>query len=97
MAVRRAPSGYHWSQHQRAHPAKAGVDGAKTQIAGGEIVLLEIQRVVGDVHLAIHAGQLALGIQGDGGVVIKPGGTAFKERGDEDDAELARQLSEALC
>src|ERR1035438_8698033 len=37
---------------QRAHAAKVRVHGLKAQIARREVVLLEVKRVVGDVHFA---------------------------------------------
>ena len=42
--------------HERADAAKAGVHGLKAQVARREVVLLVVERVVGDVHLAIDAG-----------------------------------------
>ena len=42
---------------QRAHAADGGVEGAKAEVAGREVVLFVVERVVGDVHLAIEAAQ----------------------------------------
>ena len=42
---------------QRAHSAHIGVEGAKTEIARREIIFFVIERIVGDVHLAVKAAQ----------------------------------------
>src|ERR1041385_6775718 len=39
--------------NQRAHAADPGIEGPVAEIPGGEIVLLVVERVVGNVHLAI--------------------------------------------
>src|SRR5690349_3368449 len=56
--------------HQRANRADLRVEGAKTQIAGGEVELLVIRGIVGDVHLAIDALHLPVGVDDRGRVVI---------------------------
>ena len=60
-AVSRAPSGYHWSQ-QTSVPTRpnARIDGLESKIAGREVELLVVERIVGDVHLAIDAGDAAV-------------------------------------
>ena len=45
---------------QRADAAEAGVEGLEAEIAGGEVILLVVERVVGDVHLAVDAGERAV-------------------------------------
>ena len=79
---------------QRAHAAKSGVDSLKTQVAGRKIVLFVEERVVGNVHLAINPGDSAIGIQGDGRVVIEPRRAALEERGDDGHPQLPRQFGE---
>jgi len=66
----------------------------ESEVAGGEVELLVIEGVVGDVHLAIHVGDAAVLLDRDGGVVIEAGGSALEERGDEDNAGLAADAGE---
>ena len=54
-----------------ADPAEPGVEAAKAQIARREIKLLVVQRIVGNVHLAIHARGAAVGVEDHGRVVIQ--------------------------
>ena len=57
-AVSRAASGYHWSQQTQTPTRPKRVSkAAKAQVAGREIELFVVQRIVGNVHLAIHAGR----------------------------------------
>ena len=51
----------------------------ESQVAGGEIEFLIIGRIVGDVHLAVLAGNGAVGVEHDCSVVIKTGGTLFEQ------------------
>ena len=62
-AASRAASGNHWSQQTSgADAAEAGIEGAKSQVAGSEVIFLEVERIVGDVHLAIEAEQRPIGV-----------------------------------
>ncbi len=70
--------------------AKARIHGLKAQVARREVVLLEVERIVRDVHLAIDADDVAGGIERDRGVVIKTRSAALKERGNDRDARFAR-------
>ncbi len=55
-AVSRAASGYHWSQQTSVPTRPTFVSKAwKPEVAGREVVLLVVERVVGDVHLAVDA------------------------------------------
>ena len=56
---------------ERADAAGGGIDGLETEIAGREVILLVIKRIVGDVHLAIDAGDVAVGVERNRGVVVK--------------------------
>ena len=75
-AVRRAPSGNHWSQQINTpmvaclvfHALEPAIVSA---VARREVELLVVERVVGDVHLAIHAHQRTVGVNDRGGVVIE--------------------------
>ena len=81
---------------QHADAAVARVEIGKAQIAGREIKLFVVERIVGDVHLAIDAQQRAVGVEDRGGVVVQAGGAALEERSDDHDAELARPACPAL-
>ena len=59
-------------------------------IAGREVVLLVEQRVVGDVHLAVHAHQRSIRVDDRGGVAIDAGRLPLEDRDDDNDLELAR-------
>src|SRR6202041_104535 len=80
-------------------PADEGADGAgggaggfEAEVAGGEVELLVVERVVGDVHLAVEVGDAAVFFDGDGGVVVEAGGAALEQGRDEDDAGFAADL-----
>ena len=68
----------------------------KPEVAGGEIVLLVIKRVVGDVHLAIKAAKRAVAVDDDGRVVVDPRRPALEDRADHDHARLSGDLGERL-
>ena len=58
----RAPSGYHWSQHTSVpNLPKSPSKVLKPKIAGREVELFVVERIVRDVHLAIDAGKFAIG------------------------------------
>src|SRR4030095_11373595 len=69
----------------------------KTEIARRKIEFLVIKRIVRDVHLAILAKQLAVGVDDRGGVVIKTGGAFLKKGCNNDDAKLACELRQRVC
>src|SRR5205807_1336694 len=54
----------------------------KTKIAGSEIKLFVVERVVGDVHLSVFPEEAAVCIENRTGIVIDAGGTTFKQRND---------------
>src|SRR6185295_15132293 len=64
--------------HQRAHAADGSIESAIAQVAGSEVILFVVQRVVGDVHLAIQAAQGAVRVKNDGRVVIEAGSSLFE-------------------
>ena len=70
---------------QRGDAADAGVVSAKTQIARREIKFLVIGGIVGNVHLAVDAGNLAGGIDDGGAIVVEAGCAALEDRSDDDD------------
>ena len=67
------------------------VDGAEAEVAGREVELLVVGGVVGDVHLAVAAGQRAVRLEHDGGVVVQARRAALEERRDEHHAVAPRQ------
>ena len=56
---------------QDADLAVGGVPGAEAGVAGGEVEFFVVERVIGDVHLAIDAFDRAVGFDDDGGVVVE--------------------------
>src|SRR5690606_14297310 len=61
-----------------------------------EVVLLVIERIVGNVHLPVYAEQRPIRIHYHGGVVVEAGRPLLENRNDEDDLELAGELPEPL-
>src|SRR6266481_5584266 len=57
----------------------------EAEIAGSEIKFFVVERVVGNMHLAVFAEEAAVGIENGAGVVVDAGGAAFEERNDQDD------------
>ena len=57
----------------------------KTEITGSEIEFLVVERIVGNVHLAIFAEEGAVGIENGAGVVVDAGGAALEKRNDKYD------------
>ena len=93
----RAPSGIPLvPADQHADAAVARVEIGEAQIARREIELLVVERIVGDVHLAVDAQQRAVGVEHGGRVVIQPGGAALEERRDDDHVELGAPACPAL-
>ena len=78
---------------QHAQPSYAGVDRLKAEVARGEVELLVIAGVVGDVHLAVFAGYGAILLEHDGRVVVQADGTTLEERGHQHHARLFGYLS----
>src|ERR1700746_1756070 len=58
--------------------SKRSVKTLKPQITRGEIKLFVIKRIVGDVHLSIHAAQAAIGFDNGGGIVVDAGSATLK-------------------
>src|ERR1700733_7886006 len=48
---------------ERAHLAHGSIEGLESQVARGEIELLVVERVVGDVHLAVDSAQRSVALQ----------------------------------
>ena len=81
---------------QGPHAGERRVKRLETEVAGGEVVLLVVERVVGDVHLAITAAERAVGVEDDGRVVVNPRRAALEDRADHDHPRLSRDLGERL-
>ena len=65
----------------------------ETEIARREVKLLVERGVIGDVHLAILADDLAIGAEHDRGIVVNAGRAFFEERRDNHDAQFAGELA----
>jgi hypothetical protein len=61
---------------QHADPAEPVCQARNPSVAGGEIELLVVQRIIRDVHLPVDAEQRAVGVDDRGGVVVEPGPAA---------------------
>src|SRR5438552_2970971 len=83
--------------NQRAEASGAGVESAESEVAGREIELFVIERIVRDVHFAIKAAQGTVTIEDGGGIVVDPGGALFEQRRDQDDAVAARRGRELFA
>ena len=93
-AVRRAPSGYHWSQQTSTPTLPACMSKvAKAEIAGSEIKFFVVERVVGNMHLAIFAGERSIVLENCGGVVVDAGSTAFEQGSDDSDMLFFRDAA----
>jgi hypothetical protein len=79
-----------------ADAGEFGVEVEKAEIAGSEIKFFVVERIVGNVHLAIFAEVGAIGIENGAGVVVNAGGAAFENGNDERDFLFFSDLREAL-
>ena len=77
-----------------AETTYAGVDGFETEVAGGEVEFLVVGGVVGNVHLAIFAGDRAVAFKDHGSVVVEARCAALEERGDEHNGVSACEIAE---
>lgn len=82
--------------NEDAQPSDAGVDWAKSEVAGCEIEFLVVGRVVGNVHLPVFAGDASVALEDDRRVVVESGSAPFEERGDEHDVVFLSQFAEEL-
>ena len=79
-----------------AEVAHRGFDRMETEVARGEVELLVVGRIIGDVHLAMDAGYAAIAFEDNGSVVVKPRCTTLEETGDEDDIVLGCKRAEEV-
>src|SRR5690348_8883963 len=82
--------------HQHAELAERSLDRMEAEVARCEVELLVVGRIVGDVHLAIHAGDSGRAIEHHRGVVVQTRGSVFEQRGDHHQLQFLRELAEAL-
>ena len=68
----------------------------ETEVARGEVELLVVGRIIGDVHLAMDAGYAAVAFEDNGSVVVKPRCTTLEETGDEDNLVLGCKRAEEV-
>src|SRR4029077_10500393 len=54
---------------EHADSPVARVEGAEAQVAGCKIIFFEVERIVGNMHLAIEPEQAAVSVQHSGGVM----------------------------
>lgn len=79
--------------YEHAELAHAGLNRAEAEVARCEVELLVVGRVVGDVHLAILAGDRAVAFHDDSRVVIQTRSTALEERCDDNHVALVCQCA----
>src|SRR5690606_14226425 len=68
----------------------------KPEVAGREVELFVVTRIVRDVHLAVLAGVSAPAVEHRGRVVIKPGRAALEQARDDRYVELRSEPREAF-
>ena len=79
-----------------AETADAGVDGFETEVAGGEVELFVVGGIVGDVHLAVFAGDRCVALKDHGSVVVEPRCAALEEGSDEHYGVATSEFAEKL-
>src|SRR6266567_3304330 len=82
--------------HQRSHAAVLGIKGLETKVAGSEVKLLIVKRIVRDVHFAIDAFEASIGFQYGCGVVIEAGRAALKDRYHDHNVAIAGNRGQCL-
>ena len=81
---------------EHPNPRVAGVEGAKSEVAGGKVELLVIERVIRDMHLAVLAEERPVGIDDNRGVMKNPLCSFLKYGHDQDDPMGSGELAQAL-
>jgi hypothetical protein len=79
---------------EHAEAAVAGGERAEAEVAGGEVELFVVEGVVGDVHLAVDAEEIAVGVDDGRGVMVETRGALFEQGNDDDDAMFAGDVLE---
>ncbi len=81
---------------EHAQRGLLGREGLEAEVAGGEVELLVVARVVGDVHLAVLAHVAAPPVEHGGGVVVEAGGPLLEEAGDDRHVQLGGHVGEGV-
>ena len=81
---------------QNADRSVTGLKGAKAQISGREVELFVVQRVVGNMHLAVQPDETTVGIEHTSRVVVDPGGAPLEDRTNDDDFVFASGRSQSV-
>src|SRR5437868_10153835 len=68
---------------QRAYFSVAGIESTKAEISGREIKLFVVERIVRDVHLAVHAAQRAIRVKDDRRVVVDARSALLEQGSDQ--------------
>src|SRR6202034_3773998 len=74
---------------QGSEAANAGVGRAESEVARSKVKLFVVERIVGDVHLAIEAAQGAVTVEDGRSVMVDARGSLFEQRRDQDNAAEA--------
>src|SRR5580658_601361 len=82
--------------NKRAQATGAGVERAKTKVSRSEIKLFIVERIVGNVHLAVEAAERTVTVEDRGRVVVNAGGPLLKQRGDQHHSVVSRCRSQSL-
>ncbi len=81
---------------QRADVAGSRRECPETKVTRREVELFIIERIIRNMHLAIHVCDAAIALDGDRGVVVQAGRAALKQGSDYDHVVLPRNRGEAL-
>ena len=76
--------------------AYACLDWMETKVAGCEIELLVVSRIVGDVHLAVFAGYRSVALYHYSRVVVETWSTTLEERSNNDNIATLSHLTKEL-
>lgn len=79
-----------------ADAAIGGIKIGEAKVAGREIKLFVVKRIVGNMHFAVFAEERAVGVDDGARVVIDAGRAAFEKGGDEDDFAFLGDFCESL-
>ena len=77
--------------HQHSQSPRTRVNRVETEVAGREVELLIVGRIVRNMHLSVFAGDGSVLLYYHGGIVVQPCGAPFEERRDNDDTVLFGQ------
>src|SRR4030095_12151211 len=78
---------------QNADPSVACLPGRKAKVSRREIKLLMVERIVGNMHLAVLAEIASIGIEDGGGIVVDARSPALEQGNNYDQLKLSSQLA----